>query len=113
MMCRFSRTTGEVVCTVWWSSRSSCAGVNLDVDNTAGYGPETVTWSDAENDPYDYLIYINDYGNGGVKPSGARIALYGETTVNLEAATASGNSTERWVGFKDEDSNFFQVKLNI
>ena len=69
---------------------------------------ETVTWSDAENDPYDYLIYINDYGNGGVKPSGARIALYGETTVKLEAATASGNSTERWVGFKDENSNFFK-----
>merc|ERR1712226_191526 len=46
-----NKTTGEVVCTVWWSSRSSCAGVNLDVDNTAGYGPETVTWSDAENDP--------------------------------------------------------------
>ena len=108
MMCCFSRTTGEVVCTVWWSSRSSCVGVNLDVDNTAGYGPETVTWTDAENDPYDYLIYINDYGNGGVKPSGARISLYGETTVNLEAATASGNSTERWVGFKDENSNFFK-----
>ena len=65
-------------------NKASCDGVTLDVD-TYDYGPETVTWGDAANDPYMYKIWVNDYDDLGVGQSGAKITLFGETNIKMEA----------------------------
>ena len=65
-------------------NKASCDGVTLDVDSY-DYGPETVTWGDAANDPYMYKIWVNDYDDLGVGQSGAKITLFGETNINMEA----------------------------
>ena len=79
------RTTGEIVCKTWYNNPGGCAGVNLDID-VYGYGPETITWTDADNDAYIYELYVHDYDQGGVAGTGATITLYGETTVEMTVA---------------------------
>ena len=64
------------------------------------FGPETVTWGDAANDPYSYNILVNDYDDEGdnwdnddvegLGPSGAKVTLFGETNIKMEAE--AGNS---------------------
>ena len=59
------------------------------------FGPETVTWGDAANDPYSYIISVNDYDDEGenydnddvegLGPSGAKVTLFGETNIKMEA----------------------------
>jgi len=88
------RTTGEIVCKTWYADRSGCAGVNLDVDNTFGYGPETITWTDADNDAYVYELYVNDFNGIGIAGTGAHIVLYGESTIELDVETVG--SEEMW-----------------
>ena len=83
------RTTGEIVCKTWYGSRGGCAGVNLDVD-VSGYGPETITWTNADNDNYIYQLYVHDYSQGGVAGTGASITLYGETSVEMSVADGDG-----------------------
>ena len=73
------------MCKTWYANRSGCAGVNLDVDNTYGYGPETITWTDAENDPYYYTLYVHNYMHYGVAGNGAHIVLYGETKIEMDS----------------------------
>merc|ERR1712106_839601 len=87
------KTTGEIVCKSWYADGSGCAGVNLDVD-TYGFGPETMTWTDADNDAYIYMLYVHDYDGNGVAGTGARITLYGETAVEMEVA--GGDTGELW-----------------
>ena len=75
-------------------NKASCDGVTLDVDSY-DYGPETVTWGDAVNDPYSYNILVNDYDDEGdnwdnddvegLGPSGAKVTLFGETNIKMEA----------------------------
>ena len=50
---------------------------------------------DADKDAYNYMIYVNDYDQGGVAGTGARITLYGETQIEMEVA--DGDSGELWV----------------
>jgi len=88
------RTTGDIVCKTWYADRGGCAGVNLDVDNTYGYGPETITWTDADNDLYVYELYVNDYDGIGIAGTGAHIVLYGESTIELDVETVG--SEEMW-----------------
>lgn len=90
---QMDKTTGDIVCVTWWSDKSSCPGVNLDMDED-GYGPETITWTDADNDAYSYMIYVNDYSENRVAGTGARITLYGETEIEMEVA--DGDSGELW-----------------
>ena len=84
------------MCKTYWSDSSSCPGVNLDID-VYEYGPETITWTDADNDAHSYMIYVHDYDQGGVAGTGARITLYGETEIEMEVA--DGDSGELWVFF--------------
>jgi len=98
---QMDKTTEEIVCKTYWGNPSSCPGVNLDND-VFGYGPETITWTDAANDAYSYMIYVYDYGydysydydQNGVAGAGARITLYGETQIEMEVA--DGDSGELW-----------------
>ena len=81
----FLSATGAVVCQTSWQNKAGCNGVLLDVDSLRGPGPETVTWGDAANDPYMYKIWVNDYDDLGVGQSGAKITLFGETNIKMEA----------------------------
>ena len=81
----FIRATRDIECKTWYNDSSSCPGVNLDID-VYEYGPETITWTDADNDAYSYMIYVNDYSENRVAGTGARITLYGETEIEMEVA---------------------------
>merc|ERR1712240_640682 len=90
---QINKTTGSVVCLTYWMDKTGCDGVTLDVDSY-DYGPETVTWGDADNDPYMYKIWVNDYDDLGVGQSGAKITLFGETNIKMEAE--AGRSGSWW-----------------
>merc|ERR1712177_169883 len=90
---QINKTTGSVVCLTYWMDKTGCDGVTLDVDSY-DYGPETVTWRDADNDPYMYKIWVNDYDDEGVGQSGAKITLFGETNIKMEAE--AGRSGSWW-----------------
>jgi len=89
-----NKSTGEIVCKTYWVAPGGCAGVNLDIDVWNGPGPETITWTDADNDAYIYELYVHDYNQGGVAGTGASITLYGETTV--EMSVTDGDSGDIW-----------------
>merc|ERR1712212_1341454 len=101
---QMNKTTGELVCTTYWVNKTRCDGVTLDVDSY-DFGPETVTWGDAPNDPYSYIISVNDYDDEGenydnddvegLGPSGAKVTLFGETNIKMEAE--AGHSGSWWV----------------
>merc|ERR1712156_1176896 len=101
---QMNKTTGELVCVTYWVNRTRCDGVTLDVDSY-DFGPETVTWGDAANDPYSYIISVNDYDDEGenydnddvegLGPSGAKVTLFGETNIKMEAE--AGHSGSWWV----------------
>merc|ERR1711973_1044569 len=90
---QINKTTGDLVCLTYWMDKTGCDGVTLDVDSY-DYGPETVTWGDAANDPYMYKIWVNDYDDLGVGQSGAKITLFGETNIKMEAE--AGRSGSWW-----------------
>merc|ERR1712055_644295 len=90
---QMNKTTGELVCVTYWVNKTRCDGVTLDVDSY-DFGPETVTWGDAANDPYMYKIWVNDYDDLGVGQSGAKITLFGET--NIKMAAEAGKSGSWW-----------------
>ena len=49
-------------------------GVELDVDDTNGYGPETVTISDIDG---EYVYYVHDFtGSGNMNSSDATVKVY-------------------------------------
>merc|ERR1711872_1091122 len=89
---QINKTTGDLVCLTYWMDKTGCDGVTLDVDSY-NYGPETVTWRDADNDPYMYKIWVNDYYDDlGVGQSGAKITLFGETNIKMEAEAGKSGS---------------------
>jgi len=90
------KTTGEIVCKTGWMNPDGCAGVTLDHD-VYSYGPETITWTDADNDAYLYELYVHDYDQDGVAVTGASFTLYGETTT-VEMSVTDGDGGDRyWV----------------
>merc|ERR1711973_369497 len=89
---QINKTTGSVVCQTSWQNKAGCNGVLLDVDSLRGPGPETVTWGDAPNDPYMYKIWVNDYDDLGVGQSGAKVTLFGETNIKMEAEAGKSGS---------------------
>merc|ERR1711973_404566 len=89
---QINNATGDLVCLTYWMDKTGCDGVTLDVDSY-NYGPETVTWGDAPNDPYMYKIWVNDYYDDlGVGQSGAKITLFGETNIKMEAEAGKSGS---------------------
>ena len=59
---------------VYYSNKST-SGVQLDVDDTSAYGPETITISSIENYTYNYYIY--NYSNSGTMANAqATITVY-------------------------------------
>jgi len=90
------KTTGEIVCKTSYGNVGGCAGVTLDHD-VYSHGPETITWTDADNDAYFYELYVNNYDQGGVAATGASFTLYGETST-VEMSVADVDSGARyWV----------------
>ena len=86
------RKTKEIVCKIGFHNKDGCPRVNLGHLPDASYGPETITWTDADNDPYSYKLYVYDDYWSGVAKTGARITLYGETEVKMQVV--DGDSEE-------------------
>lgn len=72
---------------------------NLDVDDTSGYGPETITLNTTTDSPYYYYIY-RFAGSGTVASSEAQIKVYqGENLVaTFNVPTNLGNG-DYWNAF--------------
>ena len=64
---------------VYYASKSGYDGdlevCNLDIDDTSGYGPETITLNPSTNEPYYYYIYHYS-GDGSISTSGAQVKVY-------------------------------------
>jgi len=105
-------TTGEIVCkTYWHPGKSNCTRAKLDVDNRDGFGPETITWSDAENDPYYYTLYVHNYDrpkNPDVAGNGAHIVLYGKTNITMHSKDAGDGGYWMLGDFVPSDSSFIE-----
>ena len=86
------RKTKEIVCKIGFLNKDGCPRVNRHLAYDASYGPETITWTDADNDPYSYKLYVYDDYWSGVAKTGASITLYGETEVKMQVV--DGDSEE-------------------
>jgi len=63
---------------VYWKHRKSKNGlVKLDVDNTKGFGPETITFTNDLTDDTTLLFYVNNYSKTPfLNKSNAKVAIY-------------------------------------
>lgn len=70
--------------------------VNLDVDDTTSYGPETTTITFEQDVTYHY--YIHDFaGDGTLATSGAKVEVYrGSTLINTFNVPYSTTSTDEY-----------------
>lgn len=91
-------------CSVIYYGCDSSIHASLDVDDTDGFGPETVTITHLlTNGEYEYMVH--DYTNGGMpgstalSQSGARVEVYGSNGKIAEYSVPSGIGT-RWVVFR-------------
>lgn len=88
--------------------------MNLDVDDTDSYGPETISVSKTNNEIYSY--YIHDYTNRGsnnsteLSNSGAYIQLYSGNTLLYRIDIPQNQSGTLWHVF-DYDSKTGLIKL--
>ncbi len=73
---------------------------NLDVDDTSGYGPETITFNQDKNGDYKY--YVHKYnGNGSISTSGAQVKLYkGNTIIGTYYAPTNRGAGDYWTVFE-------------
>jgi len=91
---QMNEDSGNLVCKISDADEKGCAGVYLNFVSGA-YGPETITWTDADMDDYSYMLYVNDASERGtVAGTRARITLYGETEVKKQVV--DGDSGEPW-----------------
>ena len=82
--------------------------VSLDVDDTSGYGPETITIS-AVREGYSYRYYIYNFtggGNDALSNSGARVTIYMGDTLLYSIPVASGSGRYWYVFTYSEDTGF-------
>ena len=132
----FDRATGDIVCKTYWRNMAGCEGIILDVDSLHGEnGAETITWNlggldsylhfltfllsyfypqfnKGTDDPYSYLLFINDYSQLGFSESEARISFYGgETVVKMEVE--DGNNEDRWIWFQFALKLILLVFVNV
>ena len=68
--------------------------VNLDVDDTSGYGPETTTLSDVNG---VYNFYVDDYTNSGTMGAlgEATVKIYSDGAL-LHTLTIPASAVDRW-----------------
>lgn len=85
---------------VYYSHKSQYDGdteiCNLDVDDTTGYGPETITLIPNTDAPYYYYIYRYS-GSGSISTSGAQIKVYsGDTLIATYNAPTDQGTSDYW-----------------
>ena len=82
--------------------------VSLDVDDTSGYGPETITISEVR-EGYSYQYYIYNFSGGdsdALANSGARVAIYMGDTLLYSIPVASGSGRYWYVFTYSADTGF-------
>lgn len=79
-------------------SLTSWPWANLDVDDTSGYGPETVTIVQRYPGTYVYAVYLYS-GSGSLATSGARVQVYGTGGLVREFQVPGSGSGRWWYVF--------------
>lgn len=95
-------------------SHMSDPGINLDVDDTSSYGPETITIENAETGTYSY--YVHDYSNKGsssstaLAQSEAQVKLYVGETLKYTISIPTDKDGTLWHVF-DYDAESDRITL--
>ena len=91
---------------VYWSSRGSCSAAPfacLDVDDTNGYGPETMTISQVATGVYRYYVYDftnrNATSSTALGLSGAKVEFYVGSTL-VRTFFVPGGTGNAWAVFE-------------
>ena len=66
---------------IWFGNREDSSANRLDIDTTAGYGPETITIGALQDGVYKY--YVTDYSNSEVNQTTSRELSYSGATVSV------------------------------
>lgn len=80
---------------VYFGSRNPTgAGANLDVDDTSGFGPETITITNMQSGTYVY--YVHQWSSdGSLAGSGAQVRIYDSTGL-VQTVTVPSYGTGRY-----------------
>ena len=99
--------SGESTFWVWWNNVGSCTAqpfACLDVDETEGRGPETITI--AQRNPGRYVYSVHNFSAGannpldrGLSQSNARVDVYGSTGL-IQSFAVPAQSGTLWTVFE-------------
>ena len=98
-----------------WYGQKTGSRANLDVDDTDGYGPETVTIERKEQGQ-KYLYAVNDFthlettGNTSLSSiSGAKVFVYvGNTLIRTYQVPRGGRAGNTWLVFMIDENGAFE-----
>lgn len=102
----YDNSFGDNTYHIWYGNRYDVVGNNLDVDDTDGYGPETMTIPMLKNGLYKY--YVADFTNcsGGsptsydMSNSGAMVSVYTSNGLNSTFMVPTNASGVIWEVFE-------------
>ena len=85
------------VCEVYFSNKR-CPGANLDVDDTTGYGPETITVKDYQDTKYLLFVHKQMYGNSNLPYSDGRIDIRpnGNNSISVNVPNGGNTNDKFW-----------------
>jgi hypothetical protein len=99
-------------CKTYYNHRA-CTGTQLDIDQRAGYGPETITY---QPNTGMHTVMVNRYSSGNLCSSGAKLDLYSATghvlALELDAEACAESGTNLWWQAFVFDSATGEVTVN-
>ncbi len=101
---------------VYWVSKSA-TGVNLDVDDTSSFGPETITLTQFNSGTYRYSVH--DYSNRSsasstaLSSSGAQVKVFQGSTQLATFNVPTGNTGTLWTVFEMDGASRTITPKNI
>ena len=85
--------------------------VNLDVDDTDGFGPETTTINKTFN--YKYLFYVHRYSSGNILDSASNVKVYdkGRLIKDIDMPTGTYSSEYNYWNVLEYDFNTGNIRV--
>ncbi|SHO47103.1 zinc-ribbon domain-containing protein [Anaerocolumna xylanovorans] len=77
----YDSTSGDSTYHIWFGNKADFNGNNLDVDDTDGYGPETMTINHLGNGLYKY--YVADYSDCSIKNTSSTAMSFSDARVSV------------------------------
>lgn len=99
---------------VLWTDRGDCSVFPfacLDVDDTSGFGPETLTISEREDGTYVYAVYLYN-GEGTINTSQAKVQVYNNSGLVQEFTPPSTGNGRWWHVFNVNGSTGVLTPVN-